>query len=170
MWEHKNLFPSGMVFVAGNHDGLFQTNPDKAKALVHRYGIHYLEDSGVTLHGRTFWGSPYTPKFFDWWFMEERGEDINRHWKMIPPFTDVLITHGPPQGYLDTLWDGPAGCLDLKKRLFEVKPRLHVFGHIHSGFGMRELRYEDNFVTILVNAAQISQDNRLNDPVVIDLD
>ena len=53
-------------------------------------------------------------------------------WDKIPENVDILITHGPPQGYGDRILLGKhVGCPELMKRVAEVKPRYHFFGHIH---------------------------------------
>ena len=53
----------------------------------------------------------------------------------IPVGTDILVTHTPPVGYGDRCATGVrAGCVELlnivQKR---VKPKYHVYGHIHEG-------------------------------------
>ena len=58
---------------------------------------------------------------------------------MIPLDTDVLITHGPPFGILDRCYDDQrVGCEELLKAVKRVKPKLHVFGHIHENYGLLE--------------------------------
>ena len=32
-----------------------------------------------------------------------------------------------------------AGCKELLKRVETIKPKIHIFGHIHEGFGYREI-------------------------------
>ena len=56
---------------------------------------------------------------------------------MIPNNIDILITHGPPKGILGTCSDGfDAGCSDLSYEIWNrVKPKVHLFGHIHEGYG-----------------------------------
>jgi hypothetical protein len=49
----------------------------------------------------------------------------------VPQGTNILITHGPPLGILD---DGQ-GCSALRRAVIRVKPRLHCFGHVHTGYG-----------------------------------
>ena len=57
-----------------------------------------------------------------------------------PDGMDVLITHGPPEGILDRTNRGEfAGCRDLFNRVCEVRPRLHVFGHIHEAAGRTDI-------------------------------
>ena len=52
--------------------------------------------------------------------------------------TDVILTHQPPKGYLDT--DG-LGSEIFFKEIWRVRPRLVVFGHIHSGYGKGIVRF-----------------------------
>ena len=57
--------------------------------------------------------------------------------RTIPDGTDILVTHGPPAGILDRTYRGEAvGCQDLLDRVRAVRPRLHVFGHIHEAAGV----------------------------------
>lgn len=123
------------VLIAGNHDFLFEKDPETAWALMPD-NVTYLNDSGETLDGVKFWGSPVTPWFHDWAF-NRRGAEIKPHWDLIPGDTDVLITHGPPAGILDTVYprDEHVGCPELLWAVRRVQPKLHVFGHIHEGYG-----------------------------------
>ena len=140
------------VVVAGNHDFCFEKSPQKTQALL--TNAHYLQDSGVEIEGLFIWGSPISPKYHDWAFNRERGSDIRRHWKIIPPHTDVLITHCPPFGILDTSSQGThEGCRDLLDILqHRVRPRLHVFGHIHEAHGHTTIGH-----TQYVNASIVGQ-------------
>ena len=124
------------IFIAGNHDFIFQKRRQKARAMVPE-GVIYLEDEGVTLDGIRFSGSPVTPTFFDWAFMHGPAT-IGTCWDAIPDDTDVLITHGPAHSVLDAvLPDGEqVGCPRLRHALeTRLHPKLHVFGHIHEGYG-----------------------------------
>jgi Icc-related predicted phosphoesterase len=123
------------IVVAGNHDLLFEMTPDKARRQL--TNAVYLENDGIVLDGVTFWGSPMTPVFANWAFQVERGAASRRYWDRIPLGTDVVITHGPPFGTLDKpdLLASRLGCQDLIMAILRVKPKLHVFGHIHGGYG-----------------------------------
>jgi hypothetical protein len=131
------------VIVAGNHDWAFAREPGAARAMFP--GAHYLEDSEVTLDGVRFYGSPWQPEFMGWAFNLPRGRDLALMWAKIPHGIDVLVTHGPPEGFGDrtkgirassTAPPSRAGCADLRQRVAEVQPRLHLFGHIHQDGGM----------------------------------
>jgi len=142
------------ILIAGNHDWGFEKDPNFFAAMCKGYGITYLNDSGIELEGIKFWGSPVQPAFCDWAFNRARSEEsskdpydnmdyqydtIKPHWDKIPKNTDVLITHGPPHGILDETVRGKlnVGCEELLKAIARVKPKLHVFGHIHEARGIK---------------------------------
>lgn len=98
---------------------------------------YYLCDTGVTISGINFWGSPITPTFFNWAFNRDRGKEMSKHWSRIPKNTDILITHGPPFGILDLSRYGlNVSCEDLLKKVKSIKPKCHLFGHIHEAYGL----------------------------------
>lgn len=126
------------IVIAGNHDLLFESNPSLAQSFIDQ--AIYLEDSGIEIAGLKFWGSPITPWFCDWAFNRQRGEDIQKHWALIPSDIDILITHGPPMGILDQTFQGlAAGCKDLWEIVQDLEPNLHLFGHIHEAYGQKKL-------------------------------
>jgi Icc-related predicted phosphoesterase len=135
------------LVIAGNHDWCFEKQ-DGRKLLKHAV---YLQDSAVEIGGLKFYGSPWQPEFCDWAFNLPRGRELAKKWKMIPSDTDVLITHCAPHGVLDRTEQGDiTGCEDLLKRVKKVKPKVHVFGHVHEGYG--SIIHPD-FETLFVNAS-----------------
>lgn len=138
------------VMIAGNHDFLFEREPGYARSLIPP-NVMYLENSGAVIEGVRFWGSPITPFFHDWAF-NRHASVIGRHWKAIPSDTDVLITHGPPFGVLDRVDGGEqVGCPQLLAEIVNrIRPQVHVFGHIHEGYGVATLR---NLSTVFSNAS-----------------
>ena len=156
------------VLIAGNHDWLYQRQPDMAQQLLAAHtGITYLEDSGTEIDGLAFWGSPWQPEFLEWAYNLPRGGDaLRKVWAKIPVGTDVLITHGPPHGILDQVDGGQhLGCEELRTRLAAVKPRVHIYGHIHSGYGVAQ-----SSVTTWVNACSCNEVCQLvHRPVVLDI-
>ena len=161
----SNLPHKIKIFVAGNHDWLFENRPKYARSLLAE-NIIYLQDSAVEIENLKIYGSPWQPRFFDWDFNLNRGKEIAEKWKLIPNEVDVLITHGPPFGILDETPGGDfAGCEELRKKVEDIRPRLHVFGHIHSGYGCAE-----KFGVRFVNASNCDEDYLpVNSPIVVDL-
>jgi Icc-related predicted phosphoesterase len=123
------------LIIAGNHDELFQKNPEQARGYI--TNGTYLEDDEITIDGVKFYGSPWQKWFYDWAFNLPPGSNyLKEKWAAIPDDTDVLITHSPPFKILDTDISGESlGCELLTERIFEVQPKLHVFGHIHASCG-----------------------------------
>lgn len=137
------------VLIAGNHDRWCEEHPDEVASLCAEREILWLLDSGVEVLGWRLWGSPVTPTFRSMAFNRARGPALSEHWARVPADTDILITHGPPRGLLDRMALGRrVGSDELRRELPRVRPRLHVFGHIHEAAGRRKL---DG--TLFVNAA-----------------
>lgn len=156
------------LLTPGNHDWLFQRETQKARELCEEHGITLLIDEGYRTHGLSFWGSPHQPEFFDWAFNLKRGRQIAAKWALIPPDTDVIITHGPPMGILDEAPNGyNVGCEDLYATLKQIQPKLHVFGHIHHSYGVTQAA---GFRTLFVNASTCDERySCCNPPVTIHL-
>lgn len=128
--------------VPGNHDACVEKHTVACKTEAEVRGIKLLVNDQVEVEGVRFYGSPTTPLFCDWSFMKRRGSEIASVWKSIPKNVDVLVTHGPAYGHGDQAppyrGSNPrhVGCLELLQRLRIVTPQLHIFGHIHGGYGV----------------------------------
>ena len=154
------------IFIAGNHDFFFeQAYPDEVNSIIPD-GIIYLNDSGMKINGVQFWGSPITPWFNNWAFNRKRGDEIKKHWDLIPNDTDVLITHGPPFGILDeTVYGKRTGCEELLLCVYHVKPKFHIFGHIHEDYGSFT-KGETTFINASVLDDRYEMKNK---PIILDL-
>jgi predicted phosphodiesterase len=173
------------IFIAGNHDWgwegtkMGQEVRQKLEKEARELGLIYLNDSGTTIKcfdtGKDIkiWGSPVQPEFCNWAFnrtVHGPPKDlyhhshgvhppIKPHWDMIPDDTDILITHGPPEGIRDEVprWHGiigeteHVGCPHLMDAIENrIKPKMHVFGHIHEEYGVS---YKSG--TMFVNASSL---------------
>lgn len=136
LMDNKHKYTHGVVMIAGNHDFLFQRDPLVAEQLVKDARITYLCESGCIINGFKIWGSPYVPRIGDWAFGYDQYME-HRIWQRIPEDTDILITHGAPMGILDDIEDRwHIGSAGLYNEIFNrVHPKLHVFGHVHEGYG-----------------------------------
>lgn len=108
-YQHK-------IFVTGNHD-LCLWDAEGIEDLPEN--IHFLQDSEVEIDGYKFFGLAY-----------------NHQEDNIPDNTDVVITHEPPVIILDSSAGTHWGNAPLRNRIMEVKPRYHLFGHAHDGYGI----------------------------------
>ena len=157
------------IMICGNHDFLFERQPDIAQGLV-TDNVHYLESSGVEIEGIKFYGEPRQPWFHSWAFNVNRG-DLKQYWDKVPEDTDVLITHGPPKGYEYlgmTLEGDEVGDEELTTRIEELKNlRLNVCGHIHEGNGI----FINTNGTTIINASVLDRHyNLVNKPYLIEID
>ncbi|KAN0118035.1 Metallo-dependent phosphatase-like protein [Russula decolorans] len=147
-WLNSHPHPH-KLFIAGNHD-LALTSPQTHARIPP--GLTYLENSFIelTISGRKLciYGSPYTQKHGSWPFQYPRVRptptalpqpEAHEIWSKIPPLTDILITHGPPLAHLDA---DRYGCYALLFALWHVRPKLHVFGHIHAGRGVERIKWD----------------------------
>jgi Icc-related predicted phosphoesterase len=164
----KPKFPKGIVYVPGNHDLALDADMAQkeweawVRDPYHRYkpkqdskgqrvaqylmdvcdqqGVHILIDEDVEIDGIKVYGSPYTPIFYDWAFMENE-EDLSKRWAKIPEDVHVLVTHGPAQGIRDLCSGGNVGSSSLRYaidyRFAQLKA--HIFGHIHEGAGLSKI-------------------------------
>lgn len=168
------------ILVAGNHDWGFERSANDCEVMCENYGITYLYDTSCEYKGLKIWGSPVQPEFNKWAFNRARDlteaahkqiPDIKPHWDKIPNDVDILITHGPPYGILDEVLHvgiNPGknvGCHELRKKVEQVNPSLHVFGHIHESRGIKKTA-----TTTYVNAAVLDLSYQLypEDPFSFD--
>ena len=154
------------ILIAGNHDFLAERNPKVWDGLIPG-NVIYLRNEACEVLGLKIWGSPITPWFYDWAFNRRRGADIRRYWEKIPEDTDILVTHGPPKGFGEKVNRGGehVGCEDLLEFVEMIRPKYHVFGHIHEGYGR-----DSNGDTVFVNASVLDVGyNLVNDPVVVEI-
>jgi len=152
------------IVIPGNHDFCFERYFSVSRE--HISNATLLCDSETEIDGVKFYGSPWTPTYYDWAFMADRGEPIRRRWMpllegLVKP--DVLLTHGPPHGILDlTKRRVNAGCEDLLEAVRLAEPTLHIFGHIHESYGE-----EFDGPTHFVNASMMDEGYRAKNPVQI---
>ena len=126
-YQHK-------IFVTGNHD-LCLWDAEGIEDLPEN--LHFLQDKSVTIEGKKFFGLAY-----------------NHSEALIPEDADIVITHEPPVMILDESSGTHWGNAPLRNRIFETKPRYHLFGHAHNSYGTIK---QDNIV--FSNAALL--DDRL---------
>lgn len=172
---YKSLDFKYKLFIPGNHDFYFEGNPNMTIAL--QLGISVnptdpqpdtvicLIDHAIEIEGIKIWGSPVTPTFHNWAFNKDRGSIIEEHWKKIPEGMDIIVTHGPAKNILDECMDGHVGCEDMLNKILEVKPKYHIGGHIHEGYGT----YKGVYTTFINPSVLDGQYNLRNKPIVIEI-
>jgi Icc-related predicted phosphoesterase len=153
LWLGEQAQFDACVVVCGNHEiGIDEYSVAQLRTQLFTNATHYLQDSGCTLFGIKFWGSPRTrckQGFYASW------DDCTKYCAMIPAGTDIVMTHSPPFGVLDLAWQPSApndvchvcspprkhkgyahwGMRALRDRLLAIKPRVSLFGHVHDDEG-----------------------------------
>ncbi|ORY65500.1 calcineurin-like phosphoesterase [Pseudomassariella vexata] len=139
------------VVVCGNHDSWFDRNSRREEDVLGNQrvrlkdsGVHYLARKAVTLNfhgGRrlVIYGAPDVPKCGGASFAFQYVRQEHPWANLIPNDTDVLVTHGPPRHHLDL----GLGCSGLLNEIWRVRPKVHVFGHVHSARGMQPVFWDD---------------------------
>ena len=170
------------IFIAGNHDRMFENHPEEVREWIDKYkDVDYLQDEQLTLYGDgpngdmpenniRIYGSPWQPEFYNWAFnLQRNGIELAGKWEAIPDNTDILVTHGPSFGTLDTVagrQHDNLGCELLAERIKRLKPKIHVCGHIHSGYG-----YQFKDGTHFFNAAVLDESYKYTQkPITFDWD
>jgi Icc-related predicted phosphoesterase len=137
--------------------------------------ITYLEDSGANFNGINIFGHPWICPIGPWAFTYKNPYHEKKMVRKIPENTDILVTHGPAKGIRDVypmkqFHKDPVtkemvktydfvemGSEPLAQKIRDIKPKLHVFGHIHYCYG-----WEERDGTLYVNASFM---NRWSKPV-----
>lgn len=187
------------IVIAGNHDFLFESDQRRGREAIGDGfdGIRYVQDQLIEIEGIKIFGSPWTPRFYDWAFQLDNHEattvrpdhvrtpwkDAAEHWQKIPVETQLLITHGPPYGILDNVrrrvvqikplgekvreFTDRAGCKELEKRIQQL-PDLRLHVFGHIHPGHGVLQLEE---VTFVNAATCDSVYIPNQkPIVLDLE
>ncbi|KIH92333.1 phosphoesterase [Sporothrix brasiliensis 5110] len=138
------------IVVAGSHGVLLdeanrgqREEDERQHRALHWGDIVYLENDETTVtcpNGRRLrvYGSPLSPRHGNWAFQYPRAHDVWAQRTPPIPGTDVLITHSPPHAHLDR----QLGCVHLLRTIWRVRPRLHVFGHVHDGAGTEWVQFD----------------------------
>lgn len=162
--KYKHVF-----VIAGNHDKYLYNVKESGKKIF--TNVSYMQDENFKVDGLKFYFSPWTPRFGDWAFMYSTPEEARKIWGKIPVDTDILVTHGPPAGVspLDysnnSYHTGAEGCPYLAEAIDRVRPKYHIFGHIHEGYGSI---YKGN--TNFLNVSSLKRDYfGTNKPVIIEV-
>jgi len=125
------------IVCGGNHDFYLEKRPREELQTYFTNAI-YVENESIEIMGIKIWGSPYSVMFNNWAWMMNSAQ-LAKVWARIPDDTDIVITHSPPFGILDSTpfskW--PCGCPTLLSRMEEIKPKYHIFGHIHNDYGIQ---------------------------------
>lgn len=138
-WFNRQL-AFNKISVQGNHELWVEDNFYAARLIAQEAcpDVHFIDEGLVEIGNLKIWCSSISPWFYDWAWNRARGNEIKRHWDLIPNDVDIIVTHGPPYGILDKVNGNHVGCEDLLNRIKDIKPLIWAGGHIHEGRGVHE--------------------------------
>jgi predicted phosphodiesterase len=163
-WLGEQHAPLGRILCPGNHETYLERDPS-LKSLTSNGKV--LISEPYDIHGLKLFATSVVP-LLGTGFGIASAEERSRIYAQIPIETDVLISHGPPYGILDCAPGDSThqGCRELLKAVRRIRPKLHVFGHVHTGFGLYETEH-----TLFVNAALLGPHGDIeNRPVMLSMD
>lgn len=176
------------VLIAGNHEQTFDRDHGAYNAACRDLAcnlydsIDYLENQELVIDGIKFYGTPWTPWFYDWGFngiidrnlpfTHNGSRGLTKVYSEIPKDVQVLICHGPPNQVLD--WsergDERTGSVEMRKLTSGgdlLQLRLYLCGHIHESRGVEVC---DGGITF-INASSLSRDyETMRQPFIVHLD
>lgn len=156
------------ILVAGNHDRFIRKKKPEFMELINRHKIEYLENTNIQINGYSIFGSPFSLNYGGIGaFTYFHEPDAKRIWNLIPEKIDILVTHTPPKGFMDysSTEKINAGCHVLRDRVLSVKPRCHIFGHIHESYGI-----EKHNGSVFINASLSNGSGEIvNKPAVVEI-
>jgi len=171
------------ILCAGNHDNIFYQSGPKTQeqhdicAWLRKeenieQDFEYLCDSSTIVNGLVIYGSPWSLSFKGMnpkckAFTCKTEDQLRAKFSKIPKGVDILVTHAPPYGVLDTIASGKnIGSKALLKAVLAVKPRYHIFGHVHEQGGS----IEQKGATTFINCAYVDECYKpKNEPIRIGL-
>jgi Icc-related predicted phosphoesterase len=169
------------IVIAGNHDNLLQQKEFPILWPKNDGRWEYLEDNYTLFDGLKIWGSPWTTTFKGMnphckAFTVDTQDQLSDKLENIPHDVDILVTHSPPYGILDVVYRKFHGTHIHAGSYFLYawfkycqRPKLHVFGHIHEGYGHGEFFYGYNDTMVKsVNASHVDENYEpMNKPIRI---
>lgn len=151
------------VVTAGNHEFSLAADPSLRKLIAN---ATVLLNEAAIVGPAKIWASPIT-LHPDAAFGQHDPSERARVYSLIPPDTDIVVSHGPPFAILDRAPGDPepSGDPELREAIVRVKPLLHIFGHAHAGYGVLQTKH-----TTFINASLFGPDGGLtNRPIVLEI-
>ena len=142
------------LVVPGNHDIYVEKHESLCKTELHPARLCSFDE--VNILGLKIVCNSWTNEIYPnspWSYTHARGAGF--HIWNNQPKCDILVTHGPPLGILDSVLnyeedeEPNVGDGHLLQYVLENSPKVHIFGHIHESAGQCE-KYGVRFFNVSV--------------------
>lgn len=191
-WIMNDCCYKKRIVIGGNHDNILQSNERfMIHDVKNEQRIEYLCDSGTEFEYEVevphpastehviidvlcyerrklkIWGSPWTKTFPGMnpkckAFTVDTEEGLAEKWALIPDDVDILVTHCPPFGVMDDVYNNTTGEFDNTGSgslsiaiMNRPSIKLAIFGHIHESYGKKDAGKEGH--RIFVNASHVNE-------------
>lgn len=138
-----------VIGIGGNHDRALYEDPELAASLP---WIYLNKESVELLNGDlVVYGVPDSPPSFG--VFQSSEKELAEIYSSIPQNADIVLSHGPPYGLGDSLYDidrSRVGSPALRKAIQNNNFGWVVSGHIHEDFGrwrLRNIKETDTYVS-----------------------
>mmetsp|Transcript_27178 Transcript_27178/g.66099 ORF Transcript_27178/g.66099 Transcript_27178/m.66099 type:complete len:315 (+) Transcript_27178:128-1072(+) len=172
--EQKSKFKE-IYLICGNHERVLDIGGTSAPAMTMKNAKWLHGEVVEACGGLRLFGSSYRMGRGCFYRAEGFGRSehfVREYWKKIDDAKpiDVVVTHIPPFGILDSERVGHIGDWILLRHILKAAPSLHVFGHVHGHHGAARWKNETKTKEVLfVNAASLNRSPNLNVPIVVDV-
>lgn len=148
-----------VVFLMGNDDGLL----GKGSEWTGEKGLLNVNQCRIEFGNYNIVGYQYTAPFVGGTFEKPENDQVDdfRELEKLIDKNTILITHGPAWGILDAVDGEHVGSMALRELIDRKEPRLHLFGHVHSNFGIKNdavnasYPHSQKFVSVDVDSLEI---------------
>ena len=152
------------IITDGNHD----LSPEIISKLI--TNATYLQHDLLEIEDIRIWATSWQYWLYDQIQRKKNQANPLEFWDKIPAGIDILITHFPPCGIGDLTRSGShLGSKDLLNAIRRIKPRYHIFGHVHENYGIFNEKIEDFKITFINASAIIGFGTELNPPIIFTL-
>lgn len=167
------------ILIAGNHEVTLDSNnyntnwklfhktkenTNEIKNIIDSTDIIYLHNTFTVIEDIKIYGTPYIPEeSLRCGFPLKNKTEAFDMWDKIPNDTDILITHTPPHHILDDAFGTRLGCVELLKKVKQIKPLYHLFGHIHQCGYKNIIQGRTTFI----NASSMDKDYKIRKNISI---
>jgi Icc-related predicted phosphoesterase len=149
------------IIIDGNHD----LPPEKVSELI--TNATYLQHGLLEIENIRIWGTSWQYWLLDQIKRKKNQNNLQGIWELIPTGVDILITHFPPFGIGDlTTRKKHLGSKDLLTAISRIKPKYHIFGHIHESYGVYKEKTDDYEITFINSSAVMGFGSEFNPPIV----